>query len=282
MPEESIDQYEGKPPEWLFNSDRTVNKRVQTVDDISEEDLGFFQEHGYLVVEELLDDEEIRNGLDGLKGLLAGDAPNADIMYEGHKIDDRADVEHLPPEETLDYVRRFAWFVDDEDRLQTLAMKPSLLNKLQKMVDGEPELFQDMALIKPPGGREKPWHQDKAFFDVALDAPVVGVWIALEEASPENGCMHIIPDSHKDGPVVHFDRRDLQICDTDVQVNEDVMVPLQPGGALFFDGLIHHGTPVNKTDTLRRALQFHYTAADADWVEDGHEEFNSEGKDVYC
>jgi len=137
-----------------------------------------------------------------------------------------------------------------------------------------------MALIKPPdGGSEKPWHQDKAYFDVALDAPVVGVWIALDEATAENGCMHVVPGSHRGGPVVHFDRRDWQICDTDVQVDEDVMVPLAPGGALLFDGLVHHGTPPNRSEARRRALQFHYTAADAEWVEGGQDAFGSEGTD---
>ncbi|WP_269542094.1 phytanoyl-CoA dioxygenase family protein [Cerasicoccus fimbriatus] len=39
-------------------------------------------------------------------------------------------------------------------------------------------------------GREKPWHQDKAYFDFPLNDRVVGVWIALGEATVANGCMH--------------------------------------------------------------------------------------------
>ena len=56
-----------------------------------------------------------------------------------------------------------------------------------------------MALLKPPRGREKPWHQDHAYFNLPLDTPIVGVWIALDEATPENGCMHVIPGSHREG-----------------------------------------------------------------------------------
>ncbi|MFW6213947.1 MAG: phytanoyl-CoA dioxygenase family protein [Spirochaetota bacterium] len=40
-----------------------------------------------------------------------------------------------------------------------------------------------MALVKPPGGREKPWHQDHACFDLPLDSTIVGVWIALGHAT---------------------------------------------------------------------------------------------------
>jgi phytanoyl-CoA hydroxylase len=272
------------PPEKLYQYDRTVNKRVPTVADITEEDLGFFQEHGYLVVDELLDPSEVEAALDGLLALLDGKAPAFDgVQYEGEIAADVDGPDGIPPEVKQDYVRKFMWFAEHEQRLGGIARNPELLDLLSTLVDGEPEMFQDMALLKPPkGGREKPWHQDKAYFDVSLDAPVVGVWIALDEATAENGCMHLIPGSHHDGPVVHFDRRDWQICDTDVQVEADVMAPLEPGGALLFDGLLHHGTPPNRSAKRRRALQFHYTAADAEWLDERPDVYDAEGRDVYC
>jgi len=275
------------PPEGLYRYDRTANKRVSTIDDVTEEDLGFFQEHGYLVVDDFLDDGEVTRATEGMLSLLeraAGDGVALDdaVQFEDGLADDLGDPAEVAPERLQRYVRKFMWFSDHSEGMRAPSEREDLQELLSTLVRGEPDMFQDMALIKPPGGREKPWHQDKAYFDVALDAPVVGVWIALDEATPENGCMHVVPGSHRDGPVVHFDRRDWQICDTDVQVDEDVMVPLEPGGALLFDGLLHHGTPPNGSDRLRRALQFHYTAADAEWVEDGHDVFGSEGKDVEC
>jgi len=143
-----------------------------------------------------------------------------------------------------------------------------------------------MGLIKPPRiGREKPWHQDFAYFNLPLGTQVVGVWIALDEAMIENGCMHIIPGSHQEGPVVHFQRRDWQICDTDVQVNRCMAVPLKPGSCLLFDGLLHHGTPPSQSDKRRRAVQYHYKPASVAMLDDSAERlrvFGEEGKDVYC
>src|SRR5690606_35073346 len=116
------------------------------------------------------------------------------------------------------YIRKFSSFVNYDERLMAMSNHPELLALVRRLMGAEPALFQDMGLCKPPhGGREKPWHQDKAYFNYAVDAPVVGVWIALDEASAENGCMHVIPGSHREGPVIHFKRRDWQICDTDVQ-----------------------------------------------------------------
>jgi len=156
-------------------------------------------------------------------------------------------------------VRKLMGFTKHEPRLDALASAAGLLGIVQRLLAGrEPRMFQDMALLKPPRGREKPWHQDNAYFDIAADEPVVGVWIALDAATPANGCMHLVPGSHRAGPTVHFKRRDWQLCDTEVRGKAIVACPLRPGGLLLFNGLTWHGTPANDTDQRRRALQFHY------------------------
>ena len=59
---------------------------------------------------------------------------------------------------------------------------------------------------------------------------------------------------------------------------------MQAGDVLFFDGLIPHGTPVNRTDEFRWAVQFHYRPAAATLVDDAARlaHFGSEGRDVTC
>lgn len=162
---------------------------------------------------------------------------------------------------------------------------PGLIAVLTRLIAEPPVMFQDMALVKPHRiGSEKPWHQDCAYFDLPLGTTVVGVWIALDEATGDNGCMHITPGSHKEGPMVHFKRRDWQICDTHVPVSRNVIVPLKPGGCLFFHGLMYHGTPANRSNKRRRALQFHYKPASSGSISPRERLaiFGSEGKDVEC
>jgi phytanoyl-CoA hydroxylase len=83
---------------------------------------------------------------------------------------------------------------------------------------------------------------------------------------------------------VHFKRRDWQICDDQVATNRVVAVPLQPGGCLFFDGLMPHGTPATRSPKRRRALQLHYIPASAErtTTEERMAVFGSDGKDVTC
>ena len=84
--------------------------------------------------------------------------------------------------------------------------------------------------------------------------------------------------------MIHFKRRDWQICDTDVPVARDTMVPLKPGGCLFWHGLTHHGSPVNQSEQRRRALQFHYKPASCGEIttQERMDVYGSDGKDVDC
>ena len=184
-----------------------------------------------------------------------------------------------------DYVRKFFNFVAFAPHMKALSEHTALLDVVSRVIGAQPTLFQDMALLKPPRiGREKPWHQDHAYFDLPLDTPVLGVWIALDRATTANGCMTVIPGSHRRGPVVHFQRRDWQICDTHVDNRGALAVPLEPGGCLLFSSLMHHGTPTNTASERRRALQFHYAPAGAVRISTAQRMavFGAEGKSVTC
>lgn len=257
---------------------------VDGFDAVTEADLQRFFEQGYLVIENAFSTDEVQSALDGLRFLIAGENPDfSGVMYEHQAAG--VPVDMLTAEEKQDLVRKFMWFVPYEPRLKALSQHPTLIDTIARIMGEAPVLFQDMALLKPPKiGREKPWHQDHAYFNLPLETMVVGAWIALDEATVDNGCMIILPGSHRDGPVVHFRRRDWQICDTDVGNQGALAVPLKPGGLLLFHSLIHHGTPTNKSDQRRRAIQYHYRPASA--PQTSEEErlviFGEEGKDVTC
>lgn len=270
-------------PDGLYDTSGVADG-VATFADVTDAHIAHFREQGYLAIHQAFTPTEVQDGLDGLFHLIAGGNPDfTGLMFE--KKAAQIDLDALPAEERQDYVRKFMWFVDYDPRLKALSQHPKLIDLLTRLIGETPQLFQDMALIKPPrGGREKPWHQDHAYFNLSLDTTVVGVWIALDEATVENGCMVIKPGSHQQGPVIHFQRRDWQICDTHVRTDDAVAVPLQPGGCLLFHSLIHHGTPANNTNLRRRAVQYHYRPASA--VQTDQEArlaiFGNEGTDVTC
>lgn len=250
---------------------------------IGDAELELYRQQGFLVVHNAFSPAEVEAALAGLLDLIDGKAPGfRGIQYE---LGARGILDTIPRAQRQDYVRKLVYYVEHDARLKALSEHPKLQAVTSRIVGDAPFLFADQALLKPPViGREKPWHQDHAFFNVPMGTPVVGCWIALDRAVQENGCMHVIPGSHREGPVIHFKRRDFQICDTSVATQRILAVPLEPGGCLLFDGLLHHGTPPTRSSLRRRALQFHYIPAAVGRIttQERLAVFGAEGKDVEC
>lgn len=252
----------GDYPADLYITDK-IAPSVGCLADIGVAELEFFAVHGYLRVLQAFDEDQVQAAIAGLHSVIDQGSDEVDVQFE-QRVGDR--IDDLGRQERRDAVRRLMRFTTVEARLRALAGHARLQHVLRQVLgNASLTLFQDMALLKPPGGgREKPWHQDLAFFELKLGTPVVGVWISLDTATRENGCMHVVPGSHREGPRKHVWRRDFQICDIDVPRSRITAAPLPRGGCLLFDGLLMHGTPANTTpDQLRRAVQLHFAPSDA-------------------
>ena len=262
----------------------TIADSIEGFEAVDEAQIALYHEQGFLVINHAFTLAEVQAATQGLTDLVAGKNPVfKTIQFRGEVRDV---LDKLTLAEKMENIRKLGTFTEYEPRLKAMAQHPQLIAVLTKLLGAEPELFQSMALIKPPGGREKPWHQDHAYFDLPFETKIVGVWVALQEANTENGCLRVMPGWHRRGPFTHFQLRDWQICDDQMDglQPERVAVPLEPGGCLFFDSFLPHGTPTNHTRQGREAVQFHYMPAGTQKVkpEDRLAVFGSEGKDVSC
>ena len=280
----SFDNYEndgGYSPDLYEFHD--IDEGLENLESVSDDHIDKYHQQGYLPVKRAISLEELADVKTGMMRLISGGNPDFNgVQFEGSYRDR---LQELSDEERWDVVRKLQHFVGYDDRLSALASHPELLGVIERIMGEEPALFAHQAILKPPRvGREKPWHQDHAYFNLPLGTEIVSVWLSLDHATPENGCMRVIPGTHQNGPVVHFKRRDWQICDKDVVRDRVVAVPLPPGGCLFWSGMVHHGTPENNTDNRRRAVQLHYYPASVEKTtsEERLAIFGSEGKDVSC
>ncbi len=250
---------------------------------VGDAEIAQYHEDGLLVIRDAFTPAEVETAMAGLQNLILGHVPEfTDIEFEKKAA---ARLASLTDDERQDAVRKLMWFTPWEDRLKAMSHHPALTALLTRLLGAAPHLFQDMALLKPPQiGREKPWHQDHAYFDYPLGTPICGVWIALDPATTENGCMFFQKSGHKEGIIPHFNRRDWQICDTQTQGRMSVAAELAPGSLVVFDGLIPHGTPANLSGQRRRALQFHYAPVGIPHIptEERLAAFGSEGRNVSC
>jgi phytanoyl-CoA hydroxylase len=234
---------------------------------LNDDQVAAYRRQGYVVVRNLIGPRLVAACVDAIAGLADGRIPrkSTEIAFEPG-----VDPTKLRPEEREDHIRKFAWYVEDSPALHAAAMSQRLHLALDRIVGEGRVLFQDMALIKPPKiGGAKRWHQDASYFRVSDPNLIVGVWLALDPATKENGCMEVIPGSHLGGPAIHLPEVDVNECNIrpdQLRLADRTPIELAPGDALIFHALLHHYTAPNRSEHRRRAIQFHYHQKGMDWT----------------
>ena len=122
-----------------------------------------------------------------------------------------------------------------------------------------------MHAIRKPAkdGAATPWHQDEAYWDPAYEHRGLSIWIPLQPATLENGCMQFVPGSHHLGvqphQLINPDSHGLELQSLEL-VEEAVACPLPPGGAtIHFSRTLHYAGPNTSTEP-RRALIMGFNA----------------------
>ena len=109
------------------------------------------------------------------------------------------------------------------------------------------------------------WHQDNAYYDKTCPSDTrMSVWIPLEESTQEQGCLQVIPGSHKGG-LQPFSYKEGGTCnlgiDTEILLEERVYLPAKAGDMVLFSALLQHASDGNRTDKRRRAFIISYQEA---------------------
>lgn len=147
-----------------------------------------------------------------------------------------------------------------------LAVDPMLTDPLRSILTDDIDCFQSQFIFKNPGVVGQPWHQDAYYFRYDKQ-PQVTVWVALSRATLENGCLWVLPGSHKRQQVFEHvpDRRPESLQGYQEIVSEDtaeeIPVTMDPGDVLFFHSYLMHRSTDNVADYRRSAMVYHYAEA---------------------
>jgi ectoine hydroxylase-related dioxygenase (phytanoyl-CoA dioxygenase family) len=116
------------------------------------------------------------------------------------------------------------------------------------------------AILKPPHTEAAtPWHQDEAYAQPEWEYNYINIWIPLQEATLDNGCMHFVPGSHRQEVLPHHpignDPRviGLEVDDPEQVTASAVACPVPAGSATIHHGRTLHYTGPNRSDQPRRA-----------------------------
>ncbi|XP_048874660.1 phytanoyl-CoA dioxygenase domain-containing protein 1 [Brienomyrus brachyistius] len=161
---------------------------------------------------------------------------------------------------------------------KTVTHSPNVQNLVKKLGLERPVVLQSMYIFKQPGiGGEVTPHQDATFLYTEPLGRVMGVWIALEDVTQQNGCLWFIPGSHKNGITRRFVRTPQgSNCLTDFvgqEKNYDsklfIPTPVKKGGVVLIHGEVVHQSAQNTSNVSRHAYAFHIMESkDTRWSPD--------------
>jgi phytanoyl-CoA hydroxylase len=133
--------------------------------------------------------------------------------------------------------------------------------------DGAVKCMQSMLFAKAPGKPGQAWHQDERYIPTR-DRSLAGAWIAIDDASIENGCLWVVPGSHRNGYLFPF-KPPADLAEFDgadechgFDAAQAVPVEVKAGTVVFFNGYLLHRSLRNRSAAnWRRALVCHYMNA---------------------
>jgi ectoine hydroxylase-related dioxygenase (phytanoyl-CoA dioxygenase family) len=142
------------------------------------------------------------------------------------------------------------------DVLRRFCTHRVLTGLCRDLVGADVRLYWDQAVFKQPHSSEPVlWHQDNGYTFVDPQAYLT-CWIAITEATPENGCVLVMPGAHRDGTLLH---RETPIgFECWGRHDRAVAVPVRAGSIVVFTSLTPHATSRNETDRVRKAYIVQY------------------------
>jgi 2-oxoglutarate-dependent dioxygenase len=153
--------------------------------------------------------------------------------------------------------------------VDALINSPNLLAMASRLVGGPATLHSPFTAVKGPGGGEFHWHQDNQY--TRFDGPGINVWIALENMTPENGCLVIAPRSHVYGTLSQVPNPDGDRYHT-IEKTPEYFLPvrMRAGDCVAFDRLTVHASLPNQTSAPRVAYAVQFFRNDVNALhEDG-------------
>lgn len=224
---------------------------------LTQEQIDSYRENGFIVIEDFLSKEELeawrsavtkavkeRNGIKipGTNIKVGEDdgVNKEDSSYFGNVFDQLLNL----------------WQTSAEVKDLMLSEEIGKMAAILAGVEGI-RIWHDQALIKKPWANPTSWHLDTPFWSFS-HRDALSIWIALDDAILENGCLYFIPGSHKkttyENPGITKNMNSVFEFYPEFATVNSVSAPMKAGSASFHNGLCIHGAGANMTSGFRRAM----------------------------
>jgi len=154
-----------------------------------------------------------------------------------------------------------AFLAESNDVIREFCIRPEFVAITTQLLGPDVDLYWNQSVFKgPEGTKQFPWHQDDGYTPVT-PTPYLTLWLALNDATEENGTISVIPASHKHGLMPHRKSEIGLICHEMDDPDQGVVVPVPAGSMAVFQSLTMHKSGVNRSQGMRKAYVIQYCRA---------------------
>lgn len=216
---------------------------------LSEGQIRFYQDNGFIVIENFLNESELEIWRQCTDEAVA-ERLGAPIQVHTNQTD--------PNTFYAQVFTQCLRLADTHDGMRDLIFDPRLGKMGATLADTEGvRIWHDQALIKPPHGNHTAWHLDVPYWSFDSDK-ALSMWIALDDATIENGCLWYLPGTHKKATYENVgigeNLADIFNVYPEWKTIEPVAGPCPAGSIVWHNGLTAHAAGPNMTIRHRRAM----------------------------
>lgn len=219
---------------------------------LSDAQVEFYREHGYLAGVQVLDDAQIDQLREELQPLTEASGDVRELFYEYHSN------ESADPSRVLFHALG-AWRTTPA--FHDVLWNPAYLIPAYQLLGGPVRFWHDQLFCKPARhGGVVAWHQDYSYWTRTTPMAHLTCWMGLDDSTRDNGCVHYVPGSHNwtllpiTGLAGNMEAiRDVLNDEQWEQFNKPVAIELKQGQCSFHHPLMVHGSFENRTERPRRA-----------------------------
>eukprot|EP00117_Sycon_ciliatum_P040360 scpid53446/ scgid3887/ Phytanoyl-CoA dioxygenase domain-containing protein 1 len=215
-----------------------------------------FATNGYLVIEDVLDQEELDVYKEIYRQLMEGE-----IDSSSHRHDLGSHVEQK--QKGAENVCQIMWPSVYVDQLECGPLHQRTGEISRTILGDDLDFDFDMLIAKDPEtNTPTPWHQDESYWPSMPDKRAVSCWVAMEHTTLDNGCMWFVPGSHLQPLRAHKPAAEgAHVLQCEASEDEGVPQPLSPGSCTMHHGRTLHYSRGNSSKTTRRGFITNYRPA---------------------
>lgn len=226
---------------------------------LSNAQINFFHQNGYLPNNKILDQTQLEQLRTSLEDIVYGRNPFKNDLV-GNAV--------IEPEKGFAYFQG-AWYIDKF--FHDLVFHPAITVPISQLLGTDKVRFwHDQIFYKPAKiGTGVSWHQDYSYWQRTRPAKHITLWLGLDDATAENGCLEVIPGSHKWGllPTVGLVSNELDnlkehLSAEQLEKFKPVKIEMKAGFGSFHHDHTVHGSQPNKSLCSRRGIVLNYMAYD--------------------